>query len=383
MKCDNLFKIIDSLSEKYIQFMVDICNIESPTDYKEGVDRVGKYFCDKAAESGWLAETQKQDISGDCICITMNPDSTGAPVCFSGHMDTVHPVGSFGETPVRLDGEKIYGPGVIDCKGGLAASFMAMDALQRCGFNKRPIKLILQSDEENGSRNSNKTTVKYMAEKAKGCVAFLNTEPYTKGGLVITRKGIRKYKFEVTGKSAHSCRCYTGVSAINEAAQKIIRLEKYKDKDSITCNCGIISGGVAENTVPEKCTFTADFRFNDERQAKETEKIANEIAMTSFVKGTNCTLTLASFRCAMYETKENLELFERIKKIYSENNLENIELIYSLGASDTADLTQMGITCLDGFGTEGGNIHGLGEFAYIESLSQSAKRLASVAYCLE
>lgn len=383
MKCEKLFQIIESLNDEYIKFLTDICTIESPTDYKEGVDKVGEYISYKANQKGWLVERQNQEISGDVVCITMNPQAKGAPVCFSGHMDTVHPVGSFGDVPVRLDNEKIYGPGVIDCKGGLAASFMAMDALEKCGFNKRPVKLILQSDEENGSRNSNKTTVKYMYEKAKGCVAFLNTEPYTKGGLVITRKGICKYKFEVVGKSAHASRCYMGASAICEAAQKIIRLEQYKDKDSITCNCGLISGGVAENTVPEKCTFTADFRYNNEEERKEVQKIASEIAQTSFVEGTTCNVTLASCRCAMYETEDNMKLFQKIKKIYRENNLDDIELIYSLGASDTADLTQMGITCLDGFGTEGGNIHGLGEFAYIKSLEQSAKRLASVAYCIE
>lgn len=383
MRCDKLFQIIDSLNEEYIQFLTDICNIDSPTDYKEGVDRVGKYISDKAIQKGWLVEKQSQEVSGDCICITMNPDAAEAPVCFSGHMDTVHPVGSFGDVPVHSDDEKIYGPGVIDCKGGLAASFMAMDALEKCGFNNRPVKLILQSDEENGGRNSNKTTVKYMAEKAKGCVAFLNTEPYTKGGLVITRKGISKYKFEVTGKSAHASRCYMGASAICEAAQKIIRLEQYKDKDSITCNCGLISGGVAENTVPEKCTFTADFRFNNEEERKEVQKIASEIAQTSFVEGTSCNLILASFRDAMCETRKNLELFQKIKKIYNENNLDDIDLIRSNGASDASDLTQMGVTCLDGFGTEGGNLHGLGEFAYIKSLAQSAKRLASVAFCIE
>lgn len=190
---------------------------------------------------------------------------------------------------------------------------MAMDALEKCGFNKRPVKLILQSDEENGSRNSNKTTVEYMYEKAKGCVAFLNTESYM-GGLVITRKGIRKYKFEITGKAAHASSCDEGISAICEAAQKIIRLEKYKDRNSITCNCGLINGGVAENTVPEKCIFTADFRFNNEEQRKEVDKIVKKIAETSFVEGTTCSVTLASFRCAMYESEENLKLFQKIKK---------------------------------------------------------------------
>ena len=77
----------------------------------------------------------------------MNPDAKGKPVCLSGHMDTVHPVGSFGNPPVTFDDKNIYGPGVIDCKGGITASFMAMDALERCGFKRRPIKLILQGAE--------------------------------------------------------------------------------------------------------------------------------------------------------------------------------------------------------------------------------------------
>jgi len=383
MKCEKLFETIDSLNDEYIKVLTDVCNIESPTDYKEGVDRVGKYFSEKAAHKGWIVESQHQEISGDCICITMNPDAKAAPVCISGHMDTVHPVGLFGETPVRIDDEKIYGPGVTDCKGGVVAGFMAMDALEKCGFDKRPVKLILQSDEENGSRNSNKTTVEYMAEKAKGCIAFLNTEPYKEGGLVITRKGIRKYRLEITGKSAHSSVCDTGVSAISEAAQKIIRLEQYKDRDSITCNCGIISGGTAENTVPEKCIFTADFRFSNDEERMEIDRVVKEIADTSFIGGTTCTLTLASYRCAMYETKKNLELFDKIKKIYNENGIADITPRRTFGASDTADLTEKGITCLDGFGAEGGNIHSIGEFAYIKSLAESAKRLASVAYCIE
>jgi glutamate carboxypeptidase len=165
MICDNLFEIIDSLEEKYLQFLVDVCDIESPTEYKEGVDKVGKYFIEKAKEKDWQVEEQIQTVSGNCVCITLNPKASGQAVCFSGHMDTVHPIGSFGEKPTKIDGDIIHGPGVIDCKGGIVASFMAMDALEKCGFKDRPIKLILQSDEENGSRKSNKATISYICEK--------------------------------------------------------------------------------------------------------------------------------------------------------------------------------------------------------------------------
>lgn len=124
----------DEINDRYIQMWIDICSIESPTDCKQGVDAVGKYFIKKAAEQGWDVEIHREDISGDCISITMNQESEEAPVVFSGHMDTVHAVGSFGNPPVRCEGDTIYGPGVKDCKGGITAAFMAMDMLAACGF---------------------------------------------------------------------------------------------------------------------------------------------------------------------------------------------------------------------------------------------------------
>lgn len=205
MKAEKLLSIIDSLEEEYLVFLKDVCDIESPTDYKIGVDKVGQYFIDKAIEKGWLVDVQKQEVSGNPVCITMNENATLPAVCFSGHMDTVHPLGAFGDDPTKFDGDIIRGPGVLDCKGGLVAGFMAMDALSRLGFTDRPVKLILQSDEENGSRFSNKTTVQFMGEKAKDCVAFLNAENYISDTLMVATKGIRKYQYEITGKSVHSC----------------------------------------------------------------------------------------------------------------------------------------------------------------------------------
>ena len=167
-KCGDLFTRIDELEKEYINFWIDVCKIESPTEYKEGVDRVGRYFMEKAAARGWKIEVQKQPVSGDCICITMNPEVEARPVVFSSHMDTVHPIGFFGEEVVTCDDEKIYGPGVIDCKGGAVAAFHAMAALEDIGLKGRPVMLLLQSDEENSSQFSNKGTVRYMCGKSEG-----------------------------------------------------------------------------------------------------------------------------------------------------------------------------------------------------------------------
>ena len=383
MSVEKLFNEIENLEQDYINFLIDVCNIESPTEYKEGVDAVGKYFINKANEKGWEVEVFPQPVSGDCVTITLNPNAKGKPVCISGHLDTVHPVGLFPKNPTTIKEDKIYGPGIDDCKGGVVAGFMAMDALEKIGFTDRPVKLILQSDEENGSRFSNKETVNYMAEKGKDCVAFLNVEPCHPGKATTIRKGIKKYAFEITGRAVHSGSCYLGVSAIKEASYRIIELEKFKDPDGITCNCGIISGGTAENTVPEKCTFTADFRYLTVEQGKWIDEFAVEFCKKSFVEGATTVPVLKSWRYPMELTQKNVDLLAKMNKIFADCGLPVLEGKRNLGGSDAADMTVRGIPCIDSLGTEGGDIHNVNEFIYTRSLVESAKRLATVAYLIK
>lgn len=376
---NTLFNKLDLLEKKYIQFWVDVCKIESPTGYKEGVDRVGQYFIEKAEAYGWKVEVLKQPVSGDCVCITMNPEAKERPVVFSSHMDTVHPVGFFGEEIVTCDEEKIYGPGVTDCKGGAVAAFYAMEVLKDIGFTKRPVMLILQSDEENSSRTSNKETIRFMCEKSADAIAFLNGEGYAPGQAVVSRKGISKYEFEVSGKSAHASGCFNGASAIREAAYKIIELEKQKNPEGITCNCGLIRGGTAENTVPDKCVFTADFRFSNAQEMQEADALVEAIAAKVFVEGTECKVTLKSRRCAMPRVERNLELLYNINKIFEEAGMPLLEESFRRSGADAAEVTEYGIPCLDGFGVEGGRIHSREEFAYLASLKEAAKRMAVIA----
>lgn len=383
MNCEQLFAKIEELKDEYTNFLVDICNIESPTDYKEGVDRVCEYICSKAKSFGWEIEVQNQDVSGNAACITMNPDAKGKPVCFSAHMDTVHPMGLFGTPAVKIKDGKLFGPGATDCKGGIASSFLAMRALAECGFIDRPVKLILQSDEEISSSTSNKTTVEFMAEKARDCVAFLNCEGFHEGEAILQRKGISRFLLEIEGKAAHSARCYKGISAIHEAAYKIIELEKYKDPDGLTINCGTISGGTAVNTVPETCSIVVDVRFANAQQMEFSDKLVADIAAKSFVEGTTCKASLVSRRVAMEMNCKNLALLDKMNDIYSKTGLPVLKAGKVNGGSDAADMTVRGIPVVDSMGISGDLIHNKGEFALIDSLTESAKRLATVAMFIE
>lgn len=386
MKCEELFKKIDELYPTYVKVMEDICNIESPTNYKEGVDKVCQYFLAMAEKRGWDIEVLKLDVAGDAACITLNPDAKGEPVCLSGHMDTVQPLGICGNPPVKIDGDIMYGPGTTDCKGGCVAAFLAMDALAQVGFTDRPVKLILQSDEETSSKQSGKKTVKFMCEKAKGAVAFLNTEglaPENKHKLVFRRKGILRLKYNITGKAAHSSRCDEGHNAIAEAAYKIIEFERQpKDREKITYNCGVIEGGTVGNTVPEKCSFILDIRFSNDEEEKEVREFSKKIADTTYIEGCTCKLEEVSYRPSMPHTPTNLALFDKVNEIFKEVGLPIREKWYSPGGSDAAYITQIGVPCIDNIGVVGARIHSDEEHTYISSLPYSAKSMAAIVMCI-
>lgn len=370
---------IDELFDLHLGVLVDICNIESPTDDKAAVDAVGNYFANVANKHGWQVERHSEERCGDAISITMNPDASMAPVVFSAHMDTVHPKGLFGYPPVRVDGDRIMGPGVCDCKGGAVASLLAMAALERAGFSSRPIKLILQSDEEVSSLYSEGRTVEFMAECAKGAVAFLNTEPCKGGVLTIERKGIIRYIFDIKGMAVHSSLCFAGASAIAEAAHKIIELERWKDPDGITCNCGTIEGGTVANTVPERCRIVADIRYTTDEELAEVERRVREIAEHSYVEGTECTLTVKSRRVSMPLYERNVALSERIKEIFERAGLPPMDFVKSKGGSDASNISRYGIPTIDSMGVRGAYIHSPKEYAFIESLGESARMLAAIA----
>ena len=381
MSCERLMSQIDSLNDKYIDIWRKICDIESPTAYKEGVDRCGEFIIKLAQEHGWEIEVHEEKVSGNAICITMNPDAKGAPVVFSGHIDTVHPLGSFGIPPTKSDSEKIYGPGVIDCKGGVVASLMAMEALERVGFDARPVKLIIQSDEEMGSRTSELRTVKFMCEKAKGAVAFFNTEGMKAGVATLQRKGIFTFAFTVTGVEAHASECASlGANAIAEAAHKITEIEKLKDACGITASVNLISGGTAKNTVAGSCKFTVDVRYVTSEQMEWVQKKMREIADTVYVDACKTEVEIATSRIAMERTERNLDFLRRMNEIFSECGLTELKENAGKGGSDAAYITAAGIPCVDSVGVRGGYIHSPLEYAYLSSLAESAKRMAVVAY---
>ncbi len=381
MKRKELFTYIDELFPRYVDLWEDICRIESPTAYKEGVDKVGEYLTNYAKTLGFDVLVHKEDVSGNALMISMNSMAKEPPIVLSAHMDTVHPLGSFGENVTRREGDRLYAPGAVDCKGGIAEALLVMHALSLAGFDKRPVKLLLQSDEEVGSRTSEKRTVRFMANMAEGCAAFLNLEGSSPGYAIIKRKGILYFTFKIKGIEAHSARCAKlGASAIREAAYKIIEIEKFKDDLGITCNVGTIKGGTVPNTVPGECEFCVNIRYSDEGEREFIESKMKELAEMSYVEGTKTELLKTGMRVSMPLCDKNRALLNRVNDIITEHGFPPLKEGRAVGGSDAADISSYGIPVLDSLGVTGGEVHTPFEFGDINSLSSLSKLIATVIY---
>lgn len=372
-----VFEQIDKLKDKYINMLVDICNIESKSNDKEGVDKVGDYLCAVAQDMGYTIRKKEFERAGNVYSFTLNPDAPGKPVSISGHMDTVFEKGVFGYPPTRIEGDIIYGPGVQDCKGGIVQGLLAMEALKNCGYTERPVKMILQSDEEVSSELSEGKSLEFMVEEARDSVAFLNSEPHKKGFITVGRKGIIKKKIVIEGRACHAGYYVDGISAVREAAYKIIELEKGSDVNGITFNCGVVNGGTVPNIIPDRCEISLEYRFKTSAQMAEAYEKLTRVVNTSYVEGTKSHLVDISERKAMERTESNERLAELVNSVSEKYGFGSLVPFESPGGADAAYTTDAGIPSVDSLGLEGAYIHSTREMAMLSSMPRMAKLMAA------
>ncbi len=373
-----VFNKVDSHYEEYKQFWIDICNIQSFSTDKSGVNDVAKHVGKFSAEKNFQVKERSFENAGMCLSIYTVEQSNLPGIALLAHMDTVHEEGKFGNPPVKVDNEYIYGPGVCDCKGGIAVALLAMQVLQDIGYNKRPLKLILTGDEEVSNSLSGRGSVDFICDEVRGYAAAINCEGGEEGKITVGRKGILKLKVDVKGKASHAGSAYfEGVSAIKEAAHKIIEIEKASNQDRITYNCGVIQGGEVANTVPHHCSFILDIRYVNQDDLEEAIRHIETIAAHSFIPGTSATITELGRRLPMELKEENVKLFEQISYASSKYGLEPVEKLFKGGGSDSAYTVLAGVPSVDSLGTIGDGIHTINERSTLASLTSRAKLLVA------
>ena len=223
-----------------------LCEIESTT-YHEGP--VGDFLADFLAGRGWdvektpVAQPKESAAAGARWNVYAGPKGQSPDLVFSTHMDTVPPY-----IPFTEDAEFMYGRGVSDAKGIIAAQVAAAEALRAAGLR---VGMLFVSGEERDSAGAKAANL-----TPKGSKFLINGEP-TDNRLALASKGALRAVFRATGTMAHSAYPELGESAVHKLVQVMAKLLELdlpvtEDVGPSTLNIGQIQGGHAPNVIADK-----------------------------------------------------------------------------------------------------------------------------------
>jgi glutamate carboxypeptidase len=361
--------------QEMLALLEKMVRIQSGTYNKTGVDRVGRLVMSTFQPHTVSCRAVEQASFGNHLVVRSHcEESFDKQILLSGHMDTVFPEDT-GFTGYKEDSAHVYGPGVIDMKGGLVAGIFALKALDSETLLKKiPVTFIFNSDEEIGSPSS-KTLI--QQEAAKSAFAFVLETGGRNGEIVTGRKGNMSLKLSIKGKAGHAA--FAGkekASAVLELAHKIIAFEALNDLDrGISVNVGKVNGGIGPNTVADHASARIDFRFTETPDKTKLENGISEITQINHVSGTSSRFTVLSSRPPMPASAKNKNLFKAVQETAASLGF-SVSEEFRAGVSDANVIAGENTPVIDGLGPIGAMDHSEEEYLIKASLLQRSSLLA-------
>lgn len=363
----------DAIAETIRQLV----EIESPSDNKTALDQLGALLAGRFEKIGGHAKFHRAQNFGDHLQVDFPGARNGKPVLLLGHFDTVYPMGTLSTMPCREADGRLWGPGALDMKSGIALILHAIEGLRTWHGDTvpRPVTVLLVTDEEVGSESSRRIT-ESLARKSEA-VLVLEPSYGIKGALKTARKGVGEYIIKVTGKAAHSGLDFDkGENAIVEMAKQITAISKLVDlKRGITLNVGVVSGGTRTNVIPAQATASLDVRV---ARMKDATAIDRQLrALKTFNRKCKLEITGAVNRPPMERSAGGAMLYKKAWEI-AQGLGWKLEEASVGGGSDGNFTASLGIPTLDGLGGVGEGAHATHESIIVSELPRRAMLLAEL-----
>ncbi|MBI3682552.1 MAG: M20 family metallopeptidase [Acidobacteria bacterium] len=374
---DAILALVQSKQNDIAVLIREMVECESPSDDPVAVDR----FVD-------LVAARVQDVAsvrtfpggrfGKHLQIEFQLPGTkkAGRILALGHSDTVWPLGTLAGMPFRQEKGRLWGPGVLDMKSGVAFFIYAMRALRDLDLPvTRKVILQLNSDEEVGSESSRPLTEK----EARRSAAVLVLEPGTglEGKLKTARKGVGGYEVIVKGIASHAGVDFSaGSSAIVELARQIERMAGFTDmKKGITVNPGVIYGGTRSNVVAAEAHADVDIRIV---RLKDFSALDRKFrSLKPFDRRARITVEGGLNRPPMERSAGVVKLFRRAQKLAAGLGVR-LEESMTGGGSDGNFTAALDIPTLDGLGGVGEGAHAAHESILIDRIADRTALLAKL-----
>jgi succinyl-diaminopimelate desuccinylase len=248
------------IRERLIEATLELVNIPSVTgDERELAHHLERW-------SLTLPHVSRDDIirSGNNLVVGQ-PDGRRPCVALAGHLDTVPPHPS--DPPPRVDGNRVYGRGASDMKGGLAVmqtlfENLDLDRLPFC------LLLLLYDREEGPYQESGLGVLLEELDILQDIDLALALEP-TDNTLQLGCLGALHARITFHGRAAHSARPWDGENAVHKAAPLLTRLQRLPPREADvaglvfreTMSVTLANGGSTRNVIPDRFELNLNYRF--------------------------------------------------------------------------------------------------------------------------
>jgi glutamate carboxypeptidase len=367
---------IERNQDDFLKLLRALVELESPSTNKQLVDRLAVFVAEQLSQNGLTPQFERRSEVGDIVWAEWGrgPAERILVLC---HMDTVWEEGALERNPFRMEAGRLYGPGILDMKAGLAATLKIQEFIARGWLHPRKrIRFVYTSDEETGSLFS-RSLIEDFARQAE---LVLLPEPPLPGGVLKTfRKGSGAYIVKAIGKAAHAgVNPHEGVNAVEEIALQIPRIHLLSDPNAGTSVIvTTVRGGQRENVIPDFAQAGVDVRFEIPPEGERVDVAIRRLQPV--LPGGRLEIEGLIDRPPMVQTEKGRDLFRNARSIAAGLGI-NLREGRTGGGSDGSFSAALGVPTLDGLGIPGSGAHAPDE--HIE-LATITPRVALLARLLE
>jgi glutamate carboxypeptidase len=364
------------LEPQMLDQLAKLVEIESPSHDKAAVNRAAAKTAGWAKSLGGRVRLHHHGQFGDSVEARFGPPGKSSDqVLLLGHLDTVWDKGTLAHMPWKVSKERLSGPGVLDMKAGVVMMLTAITMLTETQSLGRPVVMMLHGDEEMGSPASRELT----ETMARQCAEVYVLEPAQgqAGAYKTARKGVGRYRLEVSGVAAHSGVDFSrGHSAVLELAHQIQAIGEITGcAPGTTVNPGLIGGGTRVNVVAADAWTEIDVRISRIRDEARVERALR--ALRPRDKACKLRLSGGMNRPPMERTPATVALFRRARELAAAMDMP-LEEASTGGGSDGNFSSAMGVPTLDGMGAVGDGAHAPHEHCLREHLAPRTALLAAM-----
>jgi glutamate carboxypeptidase len=367
--------------DRFVAELASMVSIDCGSFNPDGVNRIADMCERRFRDDGWEVERiafagPDDPRLGDTVVGTIR-GAGGPRILLLGHMDTVFDDGVAAERPFSVTGDKAFGPGVSDMKGGLLAGFFAVAALRDAGFDAFDrITYVCNPDEEIGSPSSRELIRRLATEHD---AALVLESARSNGDIVSSRKGITDFRIRIRGRAAHAgVEPEKGRNAVIEAAHKAIAIAGLHGRaPGVTCNVGVLRGGTRTNVVPDLAVLEVDLRSPALATLEEAEGAVVRICDEPTIAGVTIDVEANTWHRPMEKTQASQRLVDAAVAVAGELGF-TLRDAATGGASDGNTTSAAGCPTLDALGPIGGDDHAPGEWLDLSSVVPRIALLAGV-----